>query len=471
MNDTNEIRLDILSEFGLTENQAKVFIATTRLGNPTVSEIAEASEVRREEVYRLLPDLEKMGLVERLLGKPLRLKTPDPQSAIITLVNLEREKAKDRIAELSNKSKELIQSLGHQVIESSSEEILDSDFSLIQEKESIRVKIFEMISQATKHLDVMFTRTDLIWLISTQGEALQDAINRGVKIQLLSEPPSGRDRLPKIIRRRFPGDIEIHVKYILNPTAFYFIRDKNQLMFITSGAHHLPSGSCLWTDNMGLVTLTSSNFEEHWHASVHWKTIDGISLSVSPQDGSEGGSSHVHRILLYNSSDTKYKVLLNFLKIHFENGAMIIYVCGKDCIENVKEAMYNFGFDKKFINAQKQIRILGWDHLLLDDGSFNIEKSIDIWDEFYFESQDLGYNGLAIASEMKFFFDNNLIEELEGYEKQIHEMLTGQIEFKCAYDEKSILGTSQPLQLYAKLLGTHSILLTEESGTIKKTKT
>ena len=123
MTDEEKISFDILSEFGLTENQAKVFIATTRLGTPTVSEVADASEVRREEVYRLLPELEKMGLIERLLGKPLRLRTPNPKSAITTLVNLEREKAKDRITELSAKSRDLLQYLGHQPVESSSDEV------------------------------------------------------------------------------------------------------------------------------------------------------------------------------------------------------------------------------------------------------------------------------------------------------------------------------------------------------------
>lgn len=471
MTNNDEMNFDILSEFGLTENQAKVFIATTRLGNPTVSEVAEESNVRREEVYRLLPELEKMGLIERLLGKPLRLKTPDPQSAITTLVNLEKEKAQDRIASLSHKSKAFIQSLGHTVVEHSSEAAFESEFSLIYEKESVRVKIFEMISQSTQQLDIMFTRTDLIWFISTQGEALQEASNRGVKIRLLCEPPLGRDRLPKIIKRRFQDDDKIRMKYLLNPTTFYLVVDKLQLMFITSGAHHLPSGSCLWTNNKGLVTLSCSNFEEHWHASVHWKTIDGISLSVSPQEGAEGGSSHVHRILLYNSSDTKYKVLFNFLKNHFEAGNMVIYVCEEDCIENVKDAMYKFGFDMKLINAQKQIRILGWNNWLLDDGECNIEKCIDVWDELYFEAQDLGFNGVAAASEMKFFFDNKMIEELEEYEKQVHEMLVGQMELKCAYDEKSILGTDEPLQLYARLLGTHTTLLTEESGIIKRKKT
>ena len=471
MTDEEKISFDILSEFGLTENQAKVFIATTRLGTPTVSEVADASEVRREEVYRLLPELEKMGLIERLLGKPLRLRTPNPKSAITTLVNLEREKAKDRITELSAKSRDLLQYLGHQPVESSSDEVSVSDFSLIQEKESIRVRLYDMIRKAKEQVDILFTRTDLIWLLSTQGEALQKAFESGVKIRIMSEPTSGRDRLPKILRRRFPGDSEVPMKYILNPTSFYILADKSQLLFLTSGVHHLPSASCLWTNNDSLVAMTSTNFEKHWHDSVHWKTVEGITLSVSPQDASEDGSSRVHRLLLYDSQDTKCKVLCNFLKEHIESGLMAIYVCADDSVDAVKEEMHKFGFDPKMVDKQTQIRILNWNHWLLEDGSFNVEKAIDIWDDIYFEAQDLGFTGIAIASEMKFFLDNNLIDELEDYEKQIHSMLEGQMDWKCAYEEKSLLATKNPLQLYARLLGTHTLLLTEEKGQVKRLKT
>jgi hypothetical protein len=133
--------------------------------------------------------------------------------------------------------------------------------------------------------------------------------------------------------------------------------------------------------------------------------------------------------------------------------------------------MYKFGFDKALIDAQKQIRIVEWNHWLLDDGSFNIEKSIDVWDELYFEAQDLGFRGVAAASEMKFFFDNDMVEELEEYEKQVHDMLGGQMEIKCAYDESSIMNTNEPLQLYARLLGTHTTLLSEERGAIRRIKT
>ena len=467
MNKDESLSLEILAEFGLTENQAKVFLATTKLGTPTVAEVADASEVRREEIYRLLPELEKIGLIERLLGKPLRLKTLDPASSITTLVNLEREKAKDRISELSMKSKKLLQFLGeHEVVPSHAE--MTSDFSLIQEKESIRISLFELITKAKKQIDILFSRKDLIWLVSTQGESLQKAFEDGIKIRIMSEPTSGRDRIPKILRRQFPGLAEVPLKYLLNPTAFYIITDKSKLIMITSGVEHLPSATCLWTNNMSLVSMTSSSFEGHWHDSVHWKTVEGITLAVTPQEESEEGQSHVHRFLLYRSNVTKEKVLFNFLKQRYEAGYMVLYLCSEDCINKAKDAMLKFGFDKKLIEDPKNLRLLSWDQWVVDKGEFSVDKAIDTWDELFFESQDLGFNGLAVASDMKFFFDNNLIDALEEYEKQIHKMIEGQMELKCAYDEASILQSKNPLQLYGRVVGYHTALLTEDKGSIQR---
>jgi sugar-specific transcriptional regulator TrmB len=468
LNSKDKIDFDILSEFGLTENQAKVFIATTRLGTPTVSEVAEASEVRREEVYRLLPELEKMGLVERLLGKPIRLRTPNPTVSISLLVNLEKERAQDRIADLSNRSQQLLQYLGHHAIEEHLDGESESDFSLIQEKESIRTGIYDMISKSTQQLDLLFSRADLVWILSTQGEVLQNAVKRGVKVRIISEPSTGRDRLPKIIHRRFPSEIEMPMKYLLNPTAFYIVADQSQLVLITSGAGHLPSSKCLWTNNESLVALTHRNFEDHWHESFHWKTVDGITLSVSPQDGIDGGTSHVHRLLLYQSPEVKYKVLFNFLKHRYDAGYMVLYICSGESVKEVKEAMYTFGFDSKLIDSNENLRILEWRNWLLEDGSFNIEKAVDMWDELYSEAEDHGFKGLAATTEMQFFFDNDMIEELEAYEKQVHDMIEGQMEIKCAYDEQAILHTKSPLQFYARLLGYHTTLLTEEQRSITR---
>lgn len=464
----NTSSIDILLEFGLTENQAKVFLAITSLEDPTVAEIAEHSKVRREEVYRLLPDLEKMGLVERLLGKPLRLRTPDPKSSISTLVALERDKANARISELSIKSRDLLRELGQHQIELDHIETITSEFSLIQEKESIRTELNEMINKSTQRLDLLFSRTDLIWLLSTQGEALRSALERGVKIRIMSEPPTGRDRLPRILQRRFPENLDVSLKYLLFPTAFFLIVDEAQLLTITSGVHHLPASNCLWTNNESLIALTHKEFEERWSESVYWKTVNGISMAASLQQGSDKGISHIHRLLLYQTSDVKYNVLFNFLKDQQDEGAMVIYVCSKECVEDVKKAMVKFGFERRAITKGESIRIFDWNSLLGSDDVFNVERAIDTWDDLFFESQDKEFSGIAAATEMQFFFNEGITEILEDYEKQIHSLQDGHMAFKCAYDEQSLLSTERPLQLYARLLGFHTTILTEEGGKVER---
>lgn len=471
LNSENTLSIEILSEFGLTETQAKVFIAAIQLENPTVSEIAESAKVRREEVYRLLPELEKMGLIERLLGKPLRLRSPDPKSSISTLLKLERERARDRISELSVKSRDLLQQLDEHDTSVDDVEILTSEFSLIQEKESIRTNLSELIDNSTKRLDLLFSRPDLTWLLSTQGEALRSAMERGVKVRIMSEPPTERDRLPRILERRFPESLDVELKYLLSPAAFFIVADLAQLIFITSGAHHLPVANCLWTNNESLIALTHKDFEERWNESAYWKTVDGISMAIPPQDSSEGVRSHVHRLLLYQTEDVKYDVLFNFLKERQKEGDMLIYVCSKDCIEEVKKAMVKFGFDKRSISNGEDIKVLDWNTMLQGDDVFNVDKVVDAWDDLFFESQDKEFNGIAVASEMQFFFDNGLIEKLEEYEYQIQKALDGHMLFKCAYSEDALLKIERPLQLYAELLGSHTTLLTEEKGKVERMKT
>jgi sugar-specific transcriptional regulator TrmB len=47
---------------GLTLNQAKGYLAILKLEKTTAGQIARFSKVRREDVYRILPTLEEMGL-------------------------------------------------------------------------------------------------------------------------------------------------------------------------------------------------------------------------------------------------------------------------------------------------------------------------------------------------------------------------------------------------------------------------
>ena len=55
----------VLEEFGLTERQAKVYLAALELGEATVSEIAAKAQVERTGTYYVLEALKLKGLVSR----------------------------------------------------------------------------------------------------------------------------------------------------------------------------------------------------------------------------------------------------------------------------------------------------------------------------------------------------------------------------------------------------------------------
>jgi sugar-specific transcriptional regulator TrmB len=67
---------------GLSLNQARVYLAILKLKIRTVGHIAKFSRVRREEIYRILPTLEKMGLIEKILGKPTEIRVTPIKNAL-----------------------------------------------------------------------------------------------------------------------------------------------------------------------------------------------------------------------------------------------------------------------------------------------------------------------------------------------------------------------------------------------------
>ena len=55
--------LDSLKKIGLSENEAKVYLATLELGSSTAQQIAQKAELKRPTTYVQLETLMKRGLV------------------------------------------------------------------------------------------------------------------------------------------------------------------------------------------------------------------------------------------------------------------------------------------------------------------------------------------------------------------------------------------------------------------------
>src|SRR5512147_977014 len=104
---SNDENTDLLLGLGLSLNQARVYLAILKLEKTTVGQVSKFSKVRREDVYRILPSLEKLGLIERLLGKPAEVRATLISNALKLLVAEEKRKSDERLLEMKNKVKKL----------------------------------------------------------------------------------------------------------------------------------------------------------------------------------------------------------------------------------------------------------------------------------------------------------------------------------------------------------------------------
>jgi len=76
-----------LQRLGLTENEAKAYVAVVRLGSCKVAEIQHITGLHRPEIYRIMPRLVSLKLIEETLDRPKRYRPLDLRGSVAGLTN------------------------------------------------------------------------------------------------------------------------------------------------------------------------------------------------------------------------------------------------------------------------------------------------------------------------------------------------------------------------------------------------
>ncbi|MFB6151532.1 MAG: TrmB family transcriptional regulator [Haloarculaceae archaeon] len=75
----------LLQTLGLTEYEARCFVALVRIDHGTAREIAEVADVPRARVYDSVESLQERGFADVQDAQPRRFRAPDPHEAVETL--------------------------------------------------------------------------------------------------------------------------------------------------------------------------------------------------------------------------------------------------------------------------------------------------------------------------------------------------------------------------------------------------
>jgi sugar-specific transcriptional regulator TrmB len=249
---------DLLLGLGLSLNQARVYLAVLKLEKTTVVQVAKFSKVRREEIYRILPALEKMGLIERLLGKPTEIRATFISDALTFLVAEEKRKSDERLLGMKSTVKKL--SLKEWAQQPPEEE---SIFILIPDKKAILAKTSGLIGDSRKEVALIADKTRIMPVLSRFSDEWKRGIKSGVQIRLILEGDSPDASLKEKVKKLI-GGVSVQVKFHCEPLNHFIMSDDKEALITTSKESGLGESPSLWTNNSNLIGVLRTGFESDW---------------------------------------------------------------------------------------------------------------------------------------------------------------------------------------------------------------
>ncbi len=184
----NPERLRKLRDFGLTEYQARVYLALLDLGTATASQVPPIARVPRTRIYATMQQLHGKGLVEIIPEAPLKYK-PVPFSNFLTKRATEqRERAENLEASIAQLGQEFAITGGQVVVEA-------GRFEAVYGRRNARERLIKMYSSAKREAYGIGTTRSPGRIMKAFGSILQE---RGAEHRLLDARVHARRRPARV---------------------------------------------------------------------------------------------------------------------------------------------------------------------------------------------------------------------------------------------------------------------------------
>jgi len=208
---------EVLGKVGLTQYEARAYIALVARGVGDAATLATAAGIPRTSAYKVLESLAEKGYAEPTGGKPILFRPTPPLDVAETL--------KGAIQEVFEKL-----ALLHRVVAEHGEPQL---VYLLSGREKVIQKIGELLDQSTGAF--ILTTPQIAELRDDLGKKIQHAVKRGVHVTFITTP-----------LQRIPEGVEFVPRENLRATEV-----------LSDGAHALLAApgleACGFTDNPILI--------------------------------------------------------------------------------------------------------------------------------------------------------------------------------------------------------------------------
>ncbi|HSV48716.1 MAG TPA: helix-turn-helix domain-containing protein, partial [Candidatus Acidoferrales bacterium] len=256
----------IFYNFGLNKTKARIYVALNVLGAATASEIASLSKIRREEVYRILPELEETGIVTSKLDAPRRFMATDPATSVEILVKMKTDTMMRDIDALKFKKDDLI----HRLTDTSFGVYEENTIEAMARQDNVDKRYNQMIKKARNSM--MFTAStdelEKILVVKSKETPLEGQleirtiINKGD----LGDHPDSSDYTDFVRRVRLLSskvNCCVELKRVDKTPFKLLVIDRKEAVWGESKSAKMNS-RFLWTNDQMHVGILRRAFESLW---------------------------------------------------------------------------------------------------------------------------------------------------------------------------------------------------------------
>lgn len=249
--------LEALVELGLTNSEAKVYLAAARLGAATATEIAAVAEKERSNAHHLLQRLEQLGLVDTTLDSPMKFRPVEPREAIDNLFSLQTVKFK-KLEEMKSST---LTSLAPAVIGTPPN---TETFSVVRGRVRTYLRVIGTLSTCESDVSLLMSSNGLIRLSRFRNfiQLMGQRAEAGVKFRVVTEITKSNAEYVRIM-----GEVA-EVRHVRNQTtnaSIYDMKIGSVALSINDALEEdIAEHVALWSNGASFVKMLAALFDSAW---------------------------------------------------------------------------------------------------------------------------------------------------------------------------------------------------------------
>lgn len=255
-----EDKIGLLTEIGFTKTQAKVYMALIKNGKTNAKTLSQNMNIKRQEIYRTLTELQKVGFVEKTFSNPIEFEAIPVKDAIELILNLKAEEYSKTL----EKSKKILKELKDTDIIQKKKEY---SISIVEGKDTIIKKCRTAHINCVSSVCVCSTFQRWIQMGREIHENIQNNLTRGIEYHIAVEIPNGEILIPEEVKSLLK-----HRNYVVkihnNPMEVNAVIFDGALTgFSLYTSKSIGETPMIWTNQPSIIAGFQEYFKKIWNSA------------------------------------------------------------------------------------------------------------------------------------------------------------------------------------------------------------